>query len=604
MDCPTARSHFSTYREGGLSGADRQAFVAHSAACPKCTRDYAEFETALAWLGELDRPEAPADIRRRVLARLREGTGAETAQRTALVTVAALLAARWAAGRRRSRYWLAGASTIAVAAVAAAVVILPRLSGRSSQEHPSLLMARNAPEAGGSAKAAGPPGAALPEQLSGADESATATASPQNASAGEAEGQRETESAGTGTRRSRDLTALLPEPEAPMAAPRGTVRALPGREREGGEPMAAEGGSAAGAAAHFRTTGGAADALTNLADVADNVNERPRAGTATRPAAPSTASLATASEDRRQGVPVTSSAATTPRRAKVASMEAASGRFGAPVRTVASKGGAADKETLAQSSAYRADRADAPERAEAAGQVGDVAGGGGRGGSTERESEGVAAEEGKVARPAPARRRVLTPKELGLSLPGRAQVGKEVRAVVTVQSKDIVSSAEVNLLFSDGLAAKNPRAGAAANRASLGPMTFPANETVRIPLSLVANEPGTQSVEVQVVSEDRALAGQARAKVVVVGAPAAPTKPAAKPDVVKYKYDGADLRKVLQTLSASWGKRLVLDPDVKGEVTYKASAAGAEAALRDICLQKDLKVTEKEELVRIEPAPE
>lgn len=181
-------------------------------------------------------------------------------------------------------------------------------------------------------------------------------------------------------------------------------------------------------------------------------------------------------------------------------------------------------------------------------------------------------------------------------MPTQTQVGRQVAVTVTVRPRQPVRDAEVTLLFSKGLTAKNARSAGALSEKTLGRWTFRPNETVRLPFKLTANASGTQSVQVRVVSQT--AAGQQSGKLQVSAAPQPATA-----QVIEYKFQGADLRQVLQNLGRRIGKHVILAPGVAGKLTYTVTNPDPDKVLRDICARNGLKVTEIGRDLHIAPMP-
>ena len=192
--------------------------------------------------------------------------------------------------------------------------------------------------------------------------------------------------------------------------------------------------------------------------------------------------------------------------------------------------------------------------------------------------------------------RKLAPSELQLWVPAQTQVGRQVPVTVTVRPRQTVQDAEVTLVFSNGLTAKHARTTGALREKTLGRWTSKPNETVRLPLRLTASAVGTQSVQVRVVSQT--ATGQQSGKLRVTAAPQ-PATPAG----VEYRFQGADLRRVLQNLGRRIGKQVILAPEVTGELTYTVTDPDPEKVLRDICARRGLKVTEVGRELHIAPMP-
>jgi len=62
LNCTTARSHFSAYLDGAVSGAVMQSLAQHLETCPACTADFAQWRAMQQALSTLGPAKAPADL--------------------------------------------------------------------------------------------------------------------------------------------------------------------------------------------------------------------------------------------------------------------------------------------------------------------------------------------------------------------------------------------------------------------------------------------------------------------------------------------------------------------------------------------------------------
>jgi anti-sigma factor RsiW len=76
LNCKTARSHFSAYLDGAVSGTVMQSLARHLDSCGACTADFAQWRTMQQSLATLGPAKAPADL----ALRLRVALSHETAQ--------------------------------------------------------------------------------------------------------------------------------------------------------------------------------------------------------------------------------------------------------------------------------------------------------------------------------------------------------------------------------------------------------------------------------------------------------------------------------------------------------------------------------------------
>ena len=62
LNCTTARSHFSAYLDGAVSGAVMQSIAQHLETCTACTADFAQWRAMQQALAALGPAKAPADL--------------------------------------------------------------------------------------------------------------------------------------------------------------------------------------------------------------------------------------------------------------------------------------------------------------------------------------------------------------------------------------------------------------------------------------------------------------------------------------------------------------------------------------------------------------
>ncbi len=62
MKCIQARSLFSLYLDGALTGRQMQALGAHFEECPACQREYTLLRQSQQWLTSVGRPQVPPDL--------------------------------------------------------------------------------------------------------------------------------------------------------------------------------------------------------------------------------------------------------------------------------------------------------------------------------------------------------------------------------------------------------------------------------------------------------------------------------------------------------------------------------------------------------------
>jgi len=62
LHCKTARTHFSSYLDGAVTGAVMQSLAAHLESCPACSAEFAQWRAMQQALATLGPAKAPADL--------------------------------------------------------------------------------------------------------------------------------------------------------------------------------------------------------------------------------------------------------------------------------------------------------------------------------------------------------------------------------------------------------------------------------------------------------------------------------------------------------------------------------------------------------------